>query len=83
MLQETYADGAYLVRQGEPGGLLFVVEAGEVVCMHRSTGDLGDPQEVCHAHLLLASKHVCLHPHAHVLACAGCSNNTSQPDNLL
>lgn len=44
--QESYEDGTHLVRQGEPGSLLFVVEAGEVMCTHRSTGDLGEPQEV-------------------------------------
>lgn len=46
ILQESYDDGAYLVRQGEPGNYLFVVETGEVICTHRYTGDLGEPQEV-------------------------------------
>ena len=46
MLQEVYEDGAYLVRQGEPGSSMFVMESGEVLCTHRSTGDVGEPQEV-------------------------------------
>ena len=46
VLQEVYEDGAYLVRQGEPGDAMFVVETGEVMCTHRSTGDIGEAQEV-------------------------------------
>ena len=46
LLQEAYEDGAYIVRQGEPGSTMFVVQSGDVVATHRVTGDVGDAQEV-------------------------------------
>ena len=46
LLQEAYEDGAYLVRQGEPGNTMFVVQSGDVVATHRVTGEAGEGQEV-------------------------------------
>ena len=58
ILQESYDDGAYLARQGEPGSYLFVVETGEVICTHRYTGDLGEPQEVLSVLMLFMVQNV-------------------------
>lgn len=44
--QEAYEDGAYLVRQGEPGNTMFVVQSGDVIATHRITGEAGEGQEV-------------------------------------
>ena len=46
LLQEAYEDGAYLVRQGEPGNTMFVVQSGDVIATHRVTGEPGEGQEV-------------------------------------
>lgn len=46
LLQEAYEDGAYLVRQGEPGNTMFVVQSGDVIATHRVTGEVGEGQEV-------------------------------------
>lgn len=46
LLQEAYEDGAYLVRQGEPGNTMFVVQSGDVIATHRITGEAGEGQEV-------------------------------------
>lgn len=46
LLQEAYDDGAYLVRQGEPGNNMYVVQSGDVIATHRVTGEAGDGQEV-------------------------------------
>ena len=44
--QEAYEDGAYIVRQGEPGDTMFVVQTGDVIATHRVTGEPGEGQEV-------------------------------------
>lgn len=46
MLQEAYDDGEYLVRQGDPGSTMFVVQSGDVIATHRVTGEAGEGQEV-------------------------------------
>ena len=46
MLQEAYDEGEYLVRQGEPGSTMFVVQSGDVIATHRVTGEAGEGQEV-------------------------------------
>ncbi|KAL3152044.1 hypothetical protein ABBQ32_001157 [Trebouxia sp. C0010 RCD-2024] len=46
MRPEAYEDGAYIVRQGEPGDTMFVVQTGDVIATHRVTGEPGDGQEL-------------------------------------
>lgn len=58
--QEAYEDGAYIVRQGEPGDTMFVVQTGDVIATHRVTGEPGDGQEVGRPELCLYTPLQCV-----------------------